>query len=234
MDSKFLKNKKCLFIGNDNCDYSRECLNFLKSRCSNVVTVYSKFRGEKPNYTLETWNGDFIFSFKNYCILKSKIIESARYMAINFHPGTPDYPGSGSYNWAIYHGADKFGVTVHLIDEKIDHGKILDVFKFPTGSISDPATLKSTCDVFSVQVFKDIINKIDILGQDWIDNKTCFEDHDHKWKRPARSIKDLDKMREITPYMNREELLSRIYSFHSEKFPLFTQINGFQFFLKID
>jgi len=45
----------------------------------------------------------------------------------NLHPGLlPEYRGSGAYSWAIINGERETGVTLHEIDEDIDHGNIID------------------------------------------------------------------------------------------------------------
>ena len=68
-------------------------------------------------------------SFQNYFIIpRSLLLRSS--LAINFHPGPPDYPGSGMINWALYDQCESFGVTAHLMNEKVDNGKILKVKRF--------------------------------------------------------------------------------------------------------
>ena len=52
------------------------------------------------------------------------------YGSINFHPATPEYRGVGGVNYAIFYKKRLFGSTCHLINSKIDSGKILNVKKF--------------------------------------------------------------------------------------------------------
>ena len=51
-------------------------------------------------------------------------------LAINFHPGTPEYRGIGSVNFALYNNSKYYGSTAHLISKQIDYGKIIDIKKF--------------------------------------------------------------------------------------------------------
>ena len=81
-------------------------------------------------------------------------------MAINFHPATPSYPGSGSYNWAIYENAKEFGVTVHLMNEQFDNGKILQVYKFNLEEGITLMELIQKTKAFSYQCFEHLINEI--------------------------------------------------------------------------
>ena len=61
-----------------------------------------------------------------YIIGGAKIITSLpKAPVINSHPGVLPYTrGLDSFKWAIYHGLP-IGVTVHIIDEKIDSGHII-------------------------------------------------------------------------------------------------------------
>ena len=73
---------------------------------------------------------DFIFSFRSHYILKKKLLSDVNYGAINFHPGPPEYRGIGCVNYALYDNSKNYGATAHLIDEKIDHGKIINTKMF--------------------------------------------------------------------------------------------------------
>lgn len=64
----------------------------------------------------------------------------------NFHPGLlPEYRGSGAFSWAIINGERETGVTLHELDVDIDHGPIIDVWRFSimpadtAGSLFDKA-----------------------------------------------------------------------------------------------
>lgn len=64
-------------------------------------------------------------------ILKSGIINSFNKGIINYHPGLiPEARGLDAMLWSIRNGIP-LGITSHLINEEIDAGKILKVFKIP-------------------------------------------------------------------------------------------------------
>ena len=64
-------------------------------------------------------------------ILKPHIINSFSIGIINFHPGLiPEARGLDAMLWSIYKGIP-LGVTAHLIDERIDFGRILIKEKIP-------------------------------------------------------------------------------------------------------
>lgn len=63
-------------------------------------------------------------------ILSLKLLEYFRddgfFRVLNVHPSLlPAFPGLDSYRQAFEYGAQVTGVTVHLVDEKVDHGPIL-------------------------------------------------------------------------------------------------------------
>ena len=59
-------------------------------------------------------------------ILRSDAIEMAPRGFINCHAGAlPFYRGRNVLNWALINGEERFGVTVHDVDEGIDTGDIL-------------------------------------------------------------------------------------------------------------
>ena len=62
--------------------------------------------------------------------LPYSLFEKASIAAINFHPWPPEYPGSGCLNFALYDNSKKYGVTVHLMNDKIDNRKIIECSRF--------------------------------------------------------------------------------------------------------
>jgi len=54
------------------------------------------------------------------------------YRVINIHPSLlPSFPGKTAYEDAFEYGVKVSGITVHLVDENVDHGKILAQETFP-------------------------------------------------------------------------------------------------------
>lgn len=59
-------------------------------------------------------------------IIKPNILNKAERHVINVHRSLlPKYAGLDAIFWALYHGEDKIGATVHTVSEKIDAGKII-------------------------------------------------------------------------------------------------------------
>lgn len=68
-----------------------------------------------------------IFVVVAFSILPRKILSASRFGALNIHGSLlPKYRGAAPVQWAIARGEAKTGVTVFLLDEKMDHGPILE------------------------------------------------------------------------------------------------------------
>lgn len=71
-----------------------------------------------------------LIAFSTDVIVPRRILDALGYGAYNFHPGPPNYPGWGSAHFATYDGAATFGVTAHVMLEKVDAGPIIGVELF--------------------------------------------------------------------------------------------------------
>lgn len=59
-------------------------------------------------------------------ILGSEAMERFPDRILNIHPSLlPSFPGVDAVDQALEHGAKVTGVTVHFVDEKVDHGPII-------------------------------------------------------------------------------------------------------------
>jgi len=64
-------------------------------------------------------------------ILKADVLGIPKYGAVNVHPSLlPQYRGPSPAFWALYHGEDESGVTIHRMTTKIDQGDIVGQHRF--------------------------------------------------------------------------------------------------------
>jgi methionyl-tRNA formyltransferase len=71
--------------------------------------------------------GRRLIAFSTSVIVPKAILNGLSLESYNFHSGPPTYPGSHPASFAIYEGAKYFGVTAHLMEEKVDCGSIVAV-----------------------------------------------------------------------------------------------------------
>ena len=226
MYKKFLKDKNILFFGQENCENSEKAIQFLNQLGCDIKAI----RGSRKNKVLPeyatNWEGDFIFSYRNYFLIPEFLIKKAKYMAINFHPATPNYPGSGACCWAIYDGCKEFGLTVHLMNKKYDNGKILKVYKFQISNDLFVNDLLEQSYKFSYDCFCDYILYLNEATQ----NDICSiknKPNNIKWFCNAKKLNDLNEMREINLDMTKEEIIKRVRSFHFDQYPIQLNIGNY-------
>ncbi len=149
---------KILFIGESSV-WSQIALSYLSLQSESITSIiWSK--GMPLSDVMHRWRGDWIFSFKSDLILSSEQLERAKRGAINFHPAPPWYRGIGGYWHAIQKKEKIFGCTCHYMDEKIDHGPIIEVRLFEIYSDEKLEQLYLRTAQFCLEQFKHIINSV--------------------------------------------------------------------------
>ncbi len=74
---------------------------------------------------------DIVVSYLYWRKIRKPLIESPKYGCINFHPAILlDWRGTAGYNVAILNKLPEWGATAHYVDESIDTGAIIRVYKF--------------------------------------------------------------------------------------------------------
>ncbi|MBV9565989.1 MAG: methionyl-tRNA formyltransferase [Bradyrhizobium sp.] len=71
-----------------------------------------------------------LIAFSSPVIVQPDLLGALGYGAYNFHPGPPQYPGWAPAHFALYEKAREFGVTVHLMAERVDSGPIVETALF--------------------------------------------------------------------------------------------------------
>lgn len=75
---------------------------------------------------LQRWNAD-LFVIVAFSILPKAVLSCSKLGAINVHGSLlPKYRGAAPVQWAIANGDSETGVSVFLLDEKMDHGPLLE------------------------------------------------------------------------------------------------------------
>jgi methionyl-tRNA formyltransferase len=75
---------------------------------------------------------DFLFSFYYRRMLSPALLQQARRGALNMHGSLlPKYRGRAPINWAILHGEQETGATLHYMVERADAGDIVDQLAVP-------------------------------------------------------------------------------------------------------
>ena len=219
---------KVLFIGFGDCKHSNTAVNFLISKgYDTTFWKASKKRGERPPSDILTWNGDYIFHFKSYCILPEKLLKNASIAAINFHPSPPKYPGSGGINWALYNGETSTGVTVHYMNEKIDNGPIIQVHNIEIRDDDNVGTLIDKIHKCQFDAFIHTICTISSQGYKEIVNMASK--NTNQWAPKTGRISDIDKLEQINLNISKKELDKRVRSTYYNGYGPHIKLHGHTF-----
>jgi methionyl-tRNA formyltransferase len=193
---------KILFIGKDRQDfYFDQAKAFMQQQFSDVEMVLAA-PGSKFPATYENWQGDYLISYLCPWVIPNKLLRNLSHGAINFHPGPPQYPGSGCTNFAIYHEVKEYGVTCHYMSAEVDSGKIIAVRRFGVFSEDTVWSVTQRCYAYMLELFYDIL----IL----IKEDKPLPASDEIWSRQAYRLKDFHALRKITPDMDEAEIQRRI------------------------
>lgn len=80
---------------------------------------------------LERLNAD-LFVVVAFSILPKRVLGCSKFGAVNVHGSLlPKYRGAAPVQWAIANGDEKTGVSIFLLDEKMDHGPLLEQREIP-------------------------------------------------------------------------------------------------------
>jgi len=211
-----------LFMGKKNDFYCERAKEFMALSCPDTVFLLGERRDPFPE-DVGRWKGDYIISYLSPWIVPEAVLKRATLAAINFHPGPPEYPGTGCTNFAMYNCESSFGVTCHHMDTKVDTGRIIAVKRFPLFPEDTVYSLTQRCYSHILALFFDIISGI-IQG---IPLPTVGE----HWKRSPYRRSELNALCEITADMDPSEISRRIRATTFPKAPgAFVEIKGVKFY----
>ena len=192
--------KRVLLIARKDAFNIENITEFVKRNFNATIIVESR-NIDLPK-KINSWTGDYIFSYLCPWILPDSLIQKAKIAAINFHPGPPAYPGTGCYNFAIYHQEEEYGVTCHHLAKKVDTGKIIFVKRFPLLENDRVSDLINRTYVYLNFLFYEIISGL-------LDNITLPVSN-LEWIKKPYTKKELDDLCKLSKKMNKEEINKRI------------------------
>lgn len=175
---------------------------------------------------IKYWQGDYILSYLCRWVVPLSVIQSADKGAINFHPASPDYPGIGCNNYALYENASEYGATCHHMASKVDTGEIIAVKRFAVFPTDDVSSLLHRTYEFQLVLFYEIVGKIL--------NDEPLPRPQEDWTRLPRSREEFNQLGIITPDMSDDEVARRVRAVSYGVFQPAVEISGYRFELKVD
>jgi methionyl-tRNA formyltransferase len=165
---------------------------------------------------------DILISYLSPWIIKADILAKTGLFNVNFHPGPPEYPGIGCFNFAIYDAAPVYGVTAHIMEEKVDTGRIIAVKRFRIARSDSVHAVAGKSYEHMKKMFIEVM--------DHIIAKRTLPDCRETWRHKPYLRKDLEALCEIKPGMTAEEIKRRVKATTYPHMPgAYVDLKGYRF-----
>jgi methionyl-tRNA formyltransferase len=213
-----------LFFGKKGDKNTQIAAEYTKQIFPNATIILGSRNERFPDDEIGLWRGDYIFSYLSPWIIPGSLLNRASKGAINWHPGSLDYPGIGCTNFAIYNSAKEFGSTCHYMNEKVDTGSIIEVNRFAILDNDTVYSITQKCYSLILTSYYSILERINKNVEITLSGES--------WQRKPYTRKELDALCEITSDMNIDEINRRIKATTYDKPWAYTEINGIKFYCK--
>lgn len=166
---------------------------YLRTHFRNIQVFKGSVGGEFPKDAYRA-SCDICISYMSPWLIPARILDEVGKFSINFHPGPPNYRGIGCTNFALYNNERDYGVTAHIMTDKADAGRIIDVRRFPI-------LLTDTVYSLTMRCYAHILTQFFYVFDCYLTNGTLPET-DESWSRrlyTRRQLNDLCRIEETMP-----------------------------------
>jgi methionyl-tRNA formyltransferase len=214
-------NISILFLGKADDPYCAAGLKFCQQNSDNVTACLGAKWGAPLPDEAKNWEGDLIISYLSRWVVPTYLLERAKLAAINFHPASPDYPGIGCNNFALYNEAEEYGATCHHMAPKVDTGGLIKVSRFAVFPGDTVESILARTYTYQLALFYDVLSGI-FRGEP-------LPDAGETWTRKPYSRKEFDDLMTITPDMSAEEVARRVRACDFGDWQPSIKLHGFTF-----
>lgn len=193
--------RSVLFLGKSADWGTRKALELCRFRFARVQAHLGNWGTPLPSEAL-AWSGDILISYLSRWIVPKHLLRAVRVAALNFHPGSPAYPGFACYNFALYEQPAEYGVTCHHMSAGVDCGPIVAVERFPLLPSDSLNSLQKRTYRYQLSLFTRIIQILSNGHELPISNES--------WTRHPFTRKDLAQLHSIPPEATLLEIARRI------------------------
>jgi len=188
-----------LFLGKAEDGHVARAVEFCRRHFTKVGVFLGQWGDPLPrDAAAQEWA--FIISYLSRWIVPADWLAKAE-LAINFHPGPPEYPGYGCNNFAIYEAARDYGVTCHHMAPGVDTGEIIATKRFPVLLNDDGGTLLARAYDYQLVLFYEIVARV-IRGE-------ALPVSGENWTRKPFTRRQFDELGQITSDMTKDEIARR-------------------------
>lgn len=110
---------------------------------------------------------DLVVSYLFWRKIREPLISAPRFGCINFHPAIlPDWRGTAGYNVAILNKLYEWGATAHYVDNSIDTGDIIKIYKFNFDyRLETSKSLEKKTQEIQVELYKSVLLDVKEKGR---------------------------------------------------------------------
>jgi methionyl-tRNA formyltransferase len=209
-----------LFLGKADDPDCKRALEYCEQAFGATVHCLGRW-GEPLPEAARTWKGDYIISYLSRWVLPSEVLLGAAKAAVNFHPASPEYPGIGCTNFALYENATEYGATCHHMAAQVDTGGIIAVRRFPVLPEDDVASLLKRTYENQIALFMEIAP---LMAQ----GKT-LPTSTEQWSRRPFTRREFNELFKIRTDMDKEEIARRVRAVSYRSFQPYIELQGFRF-----
>lgn len=210
-----------LFLGKNRDPFTDKALTLCRQKFEYVSSFCGDWGDPLPE-SARTWKGDYMISYLSRWKIPQSMLANAKVAAINFHPASPEYPGIGCNNFALYEDAKEYGSTCHHMAAKLDSGPIIAVKRFSVLPDDTVETLLNRTYEHQFILFTEIIELM-------ASGKALPVSQTEKWSRPAFTRDEFNALARLTPDMSQEEMAKRIRATTFKSWKPTLELNGFTF-----
>jgi len=199
-------------------------MNNIDTNIKNYNIIYSNKNKQKITNKIKLKKIDYIFSFRSHYIIKNNLLKKCSKYAINFHPGPPEYRGIGCANYALLNNSKFYGCTAHIINNKIDNGKILDVKKFKIHK-------KINLDILLQKTHNAMFLQAKNIFKSFLDGKFSNIKNKYKWSKKLYTKKDMLNLYNIRINMDKKKFNNLLRATIYKDFKPYISLNNRKFIL---
>jgi methionyl-tRNA formyltransferase len=211
---------KVLFLGKRADSHGQRALAFCRENFGEVTACDGQW-GEPLPVEARQWRGDLLVSYLSRWVVPQDVLNRAGIAAINFHPATPEYPGIGCNNFALYENAASYGATCHHMSSRVDTGALVAVTRFPVLAEDTVATLLGRTYDAMLELFFSVMSKFKSQG--------VLPASGEHWSREPFTRKQFEELRRITPDMDAAEVQRRIRATDFPPWGPYVDMHGHRF-----
>jgi methionyl-tRNA formyltransferase len=154
---------------------------------------------------------DLLLNVHSLHIVDATVLEAPTLGAYNLHPGPlPERAGLHAPSWALYEGADRYGVTLHRMTPEIDAGTIAFADNFEIGPTDTGISVMMQCIQRGIRLIEQLLELAergeaipsrpqDLTRRRWF-SAGPPEGGRLNWHRPARRVADFVRACDYRPF----------------------------------